>query len=371
MTDPRILCLVAAAGVLALSLSPAPLFADSYYQTNLVSDVPGLAPTTDPNLVNPWGVSFSATSPFWVSDQGTNLSTVYNGLGAITPLVVPIPAGGPPSGPTGQVFNGTTSFTVGGVATNFIFDTLQGTIAARTTGTTVTTVATTPGAVYTGLAIGSVGADNYLYAANSLGNIQVFNGSFANVTGTAFAGKFVDSSIPAGYVPFNVQLIGSDLYVTYAELAGPVAAPGSTGYVDEYDTSGNLLKRIASGGALDAPWGITLAPSGFGSFSNDLLIGNFGNGTINAYSTAGGGFLGTITDGNGVPIANDFLWDLSFRTDGASSTSPDALYLTAGIDNQTAGLFAEIQLTPEPAPLVLVGLGLIAFALIRLRAQPA
>ena len=228
---------------------------------------------------------------------------------------------------------------------------------------------TTPGAVYTGLALASSGGNNYLYAANSAGTggINVFNSSFAPVT---LGGGFVDPNLPAGYVPFNIQLIGSDLYVTYAELqANGTAVPGSSGYVDVFDTSGDLVQRLASGGSLVAPWGITLAPSGFGAFGNDLLIGNFGNGEIDAYSTSGT-FEGVLED-DGVPIVNPNLWALDFRVGGASDTDPDALYFTAGVDHQMGGLFGEIVETPEPPSLALIGLGLLALTLARLRAQPA
>lgn len=362
---------VTAASVLVLSLSPALLFADSYSQVNLVSNGFVPAVTVDSNLINPWGMAFSPTSPFWISDQGMGVATVYNGLGAITPLVVTVPGGGPPSGPTGQVWNGTSSFALPtGGATNFIFDTLNGTIAARSSGSTAVTVATTTGAIYTGLALASVGSNNYLYAANTAGtgSIQVFDTNFNNVTGTTFAGKFSDTSLPAGYVPFNVQLINGDLYVTYADL-GPMGAvvSGSTGYVIEYDTSGDLIGQFAGGGPLVAPWGLTLAPAGFGSFSNDLLVGNFGNGEIDAYSTTGT-FEGVL-DNNGAPIVNPNLWALDFRTGGAASTNPDALYFTAGVDNQVGGLFGEIIETPESPTLLFVGLGILALALLRLRSQ--
>jgi uncharacterized protein (TIGR03118 family) len=369
MTAQRIPRLAAAAaGILVLLLSPALLSADPYFQTNLTSDVPGLANVTDPNLVNPWGMAFSATSPFWVADQGVALSTLYNGTGAITPIVVSIPGGPtPPFGPTGVVNNSTTGFALpGGAAAHFIFDTLNGTIAAWASGTAATTMVTTPGAIYTGLALGASGGNSYLYAANSIGSINVFDSSFNNVTATTFAGKFVDPSIPAGYVPYNIQLIGSNLYVTYADLlAHGVPAPGSTGYVDVYDTSGNLLQQLVAGGALDAPWGITLAPAGFGAFGNDILVGNFGNGEIDAYNATTGAYKGTIDGENGMPLVNQDLWALDFRTGGASSTSPNALYFTAGIDNQTEGLFGEIAPTPEPAPILLAGLGVLALALFR------
>jgi uncharacterized protein (TIGR03118 family) len=358
--------LATAIGTLALTFAATCAHADSFTQTNLVSDVPGLANTTDPNLKNPWGVSFSATSPFWVSNQGSGNSTLYDGAGNITPLVVSIPPGAtPPSGPTGQVSNGSTGFLVNGTPSHFIFDTLNGTIAGWAAGTSAVQMAATPGAVYTGLAQDTAGGSTYLYAANSAGTIHVFNSSWADVTGTTFAGKFVDPNATAGFVPFNIQTVGSNLFVTYAQLtATGTGLPG--GYVDEFDANGNFLKRVATGGPLFAPWGITLAPSGFGSFSNDLLIGNFGNGEILAYDATTGMFLGTLDGTNGQPLDNPFLWALETRT-GGTNDNTDALYFTAGIDNQQDGLFGEITEVPEPATIFGTAFGLAALALARLR----
>lgn len=368
MNTPRMLRFVAGfGGFLFLPLSPALLLADSFVQTNLVSDVPGLAAKTDPNLVNPWGVAFTATSPFWVSNQGSGVSTLYDGAGNINALVVNVPGGSPPSGPTGQVNNSTSSFLVSGTPARFIFDTLNGTIAAWTSGTTAVTEVTTPGAIYTGLALASSGGANYLYAADSTGQIRIFNSSFQPTTLT---GSFTDPSAPAGFVPFNIQLIGSSLYVTYAKLGpGGTALPG--GFVDVFNTDGTFVSRVATGGPLDAPWGITLAPVTFGSFGGDLLIGNFGNGEINAYSTAGV-FEGTLDGIDGMPLVNDNLWALDFRTGGAN-VNTNALYFTAGIDNQKDGLFGEITLasTPEPSSFYLSGLGMLALVLASLRRRQA
>jgi uncharacterized protein (TIGR03118 family) len=342
---------------------PGVSMADSFSQTNLVSDVPGLAKTTDPNLKNAWGVSFAPTSPFWISNQGSGNTTLYDGAGNIVPLVVTIPGGGPPSGPTGQVFNGTPGFVLpNGNTAVFIFDTLNGTIAGWNggAGTTAVQVASSAGAIFTGLALGNAGGANYLYAADNTGQIRVFDSSFHPVTLT---GNFTDPNAIKGYAPFNVQLIGSNLYVTYAQITAlGVAAPGSTGYIDVFNTDGDFLKRLTTGGSLNAPWGLTLAPAGFGSFGNDLLVGNFGNGEILAFNPSTGAFLGTIDGVNGQPLVNDFLWALDFRTGGAN-VDPNALYFTAGINNQADGLFGDIAVTtPEPsvALLSLVGLGALA-----------
>ena len=349
---------------LALALTSAYLHADSFTQTNLVSDVPGLANNTDPHLINPWGVSFSATSPFWTSDQVTGLATLYNGAGAPQGLVVTIPGSTtPPSGPTGTVFNFATSgFLVNGVRANFIFDTFNGTIVAWNAGvgTTAQVVVPSSGAVFTGLAQNSTATGTFLYAADSTGHIDVFNSSWSPVTGFAF----VDPNAVAGFVPFNIQSIGANLYVTYAKL-GPGGSPMPGGYVDEFDAGGNFIKRIATSGNLFAPWGITLAPANFGSFSNDLLIGNFGNGEILAYDATTDMFLGTLDGTNGQPITNDFLWALETRN--APGFDPNALYFSAGINNQQDGLFGEITEVPEPATIFGTALGLAALALSRVK----
>ncbi len=366
--------LLALSGLAALS-SPS-LFATSYVQTNLVSDLSSVgAVTVDPNLKNPWGVSFSATSPFWVSNQATDTSTLYTGAGTKLNLTVTVPpATPPPAGPTGQVQNsaGAGNFVVNGSPASFIFDTLSGTINAwnSSTGTSATAVTTTPGAVYTGLALGNNGTANYLYAANFAtgGGINVFDNTFTQVNSTTFAGKFVDPKLPAGYAPYNVQLIGSNLYVEYAEVGtrGPITGTG-LGYVDVYDLNGNLVSRLISGSALNAPWGVTLAPASFGQFSNDLLVGNFGDGTINAFDPSTGAFLGTLANGNGTAIVNQGLWALDFRTNGGSGSVPNGLYFTAGINGETDGLFGYIAPAPEPSVYGLAGCGFLAIGALAWR----
>jgi uncharacterized protein (TIGR03118 family) len=229
-------------------------------------------------------------------------------------------------------------------------------------------MATEPGAVYTGLAIGSVGSTNYLYAANNAGGIDVYDTNFNNVDGTTFAGKFVDPNPVTGFTAFNVQNINGNLYVEYADI-NSMGQPQPGGYIDEFDTSGNFIKRVATGGALEAPWGITLAPAtGFGSYSGDLLVGNFGNGEILAYDPTTDAYLGTLDGTNGQPIQNSFLWALDFRT-GGTGVNTNALYFTAGINNQTDGLFGSIQPVPEPgaAGTTAMALILIVGASLRLR----
>jgi uncharacterized protein (TIGR03118 family) len=361
-----------------------------YFQTNLVSDVPGMAAVTDPNLKNPWGISFSATSPFWFADQASipPTSVLHDGTGAATPLVVTIPTlpgtiTGPPSsacgavgipscgGPTGTVFaNISGNFVLSdGAASTFLFDTLDGQIVGwnGAAGTTALNAATTPGAAYSGLALASIGTANYLYATDEHGHINVFDSNFNNVTATTFAGKFVDPSPVAGFNPFNVQNIGGNLYVTYAALtAGGFGMPG--GYVDEFDSSGNFIKRVATNGALAAPWGVALAPAGFGSFAGDLLIGNFGNGQINAYDPTSTTFMGTLDGPNGAPLVIPGLWALEFRT-GGTGVNTSALYFAAGINGQRDGLFGSIQVVPEPGTWLITGIGLIVVVAVRYRAQ--
>jgi uncharacterized protein (TIGR03118 family) len=344
---------------LAGSLSAATL----YVQTNLTSDISGLAANTDPNLKNPWGMSFSATSPFWVSDQVTNVSTLYNGAGTPQALIV----GTPPS-PTGQVFNASTSFNLqsGGQAL-FIFDSLSGTISGwnAAQGTTAATMFTaTDGAAFTGLANASNSSGNFLYAADfANGRIDVFNGNFGLTT---LAGHFTDPNLPAGYSPYNIQTVGGKLYVEY-DAVDPVthrpATTANTGVVDVFDTNGNFLQRLVTNTHLNSPWGITQAPGTFGSFGGDILVGNFGDGTISAFDPTSGAFLGTLSNSSGNPIVNSGLWALDFRAPGSGFDS-NALFFTAGINGEADGLFGEITPAPEPSTLVLLGLGLASVGLL-------
>ena len=361
---------------LLLSIQPLAVFASPFAQTNLVSNVPGLAANFDANLRNPWGVSHSATSPFWVSNQVSNNATLYNAASVPQALVVTVPpTAPPPTGPTGMVNNsfGAGNFVENGAPASFIFATLAGSIDAwnASNGTTAAVVASTPGAVYTGLAIGTNGTANFLYAANfGGGRIDVFNSSFAP---TSPSGSFVDPNLPAGYVPYNIQNIGGKLYVEYAQV-DPItheAAEGAgLGVVNVFDTNGNFLQRIHSGGQLNAPWGIAIAPAGFGEFGGDVLVGNFGDGTINAFDPITGNYVGTLRDSSGNPIVNDGLWSLDFRANG-SGFDPNALFITAGINDEADGLFAEIRAVPEPAAMALFALGLLGVAGIARRRKRA
>jgi uncharacterized protein (TIGR03118 family) len=322
-------------------------------QTNLVSDIPGFAVTTDANLINPWGISNSATSPYWISDQGTNHSTLYNGAGTPSSLIVAVPPVGSPSGPTGQIAvpANTTGFLMPGTSAtaHFIFATLDGTIAAWASGSSAATAVTVPNAAFTGLAFANNGTANYLYAANfvSGGTILVYDSTYTLATLT---GTFSDPGVPASYAPFNIQALGGKLYVEYAQVAvpgGPNAGTG-LGYVDVYDANGNLLQSLVKNGVLNAPWGVAIAPSTFPPFPNDLLVGNFGNGEINVFDPTAGTYLGTIEGPQGMPIINDGLWAIEFGN-GNLGSSPNSIYLTAGINGERDGLFAAI--TPGPVTL--------------------
>jgi uncharacterized protein (TIGR03118 family) len=332
-----------------------------YTQTNLVSDIPGLAAVTDPNLVNPWGIAMSPASPFWISDNGSGKASLYNTAGAIQGLVVTMPATG--ATPTGQVFSGTTSYN----GDLFIFSTEDGTINGwrGALGTTAEVLfPNTANSVYKGLATGVIGTNQYLYATDFRNNqIAVFPGTGA----PALPGTFTDPNPIVGYAPFGIQIIGGMLYVTYAvqdmakhdDLAGP-----GTGYVDVFNLDGTFVKRLTSNGALNSPWGLALAPSTFGPAAGDLLVGNFGDGAINAYNPNTGVFLGTIADLGGNPLTNDGLWGLTFGNGGNGGLA-GSLYLTAGLNMEMDGLFARIDAVPEPATLSLIGGGLILVALLQ------
>lgn len=384
-------CLLAA-GMSGLAANAAPI--TGYTQTNLVSDLSGITAVQDPNLQNPWGVSESSTSPLWVSDQVANIATLYmiQGVAAArfpspTPLVVPIPPTlSGPQGPTGQVNNSiggvaTTSFNItqsGGpmpVPAHFIFADLSGNIYAWTAAPNPAQIqVTTPGAIYTGLAIGGTTSAPFLYAANNAQNsIDVFNGSFTNVTSTTFAGKFANPFKAQGLVPFNVQNLGGNIYVTYAPPGRPaeIAATGGQGGVAIFTPDGTLVRSFTDG-HLASPWGLALAPSSFGQFGGDLLVGNFAYGNINgvvnpvgalidAYD-ANGDFLGTL-DSNS---AWQGLWALTFGN-GGSGGDANILYFTTGLNSETDGLLAAVAAVPEPSTLALLSVGVLGIFGLRRR----
>jgi uncharacterized protein (TIGR03118 family) len=316
-----------------------------YQQTNLVSDVPGLAKFTDSHLANPWGISFSSTSPFWISDYDTGFSTLYNGQGQPvppgSPLAVAIPSnpGNPhPGTPTGTVYNSTNSFVIQAGKksgpSRFLFATFDGTISGWNPAVdpthAIVAVNRPTSAVYVGLAIGTNPSGTFLYAANVFGSIDVFDQKFALAH---LQGSFHDPNLPAGYFPYNIQNLGGQLWVTYAGL--------NTGYVDVYDTEGNLIRRVVSADHLYFPWGLAIAPAHFGQFSNDLLVGNTGSGLINAYDPHTGRFLGQLRDKTGKPIVLEGLWGLAFGN-GGSGGDRNTLYFTAGIYFYYHGLFGSL-----------------------------
>ena len=331
---------------------PSPTVGVTYVQSNLVSDIAGMAAVTDTNLVNPWGISFSATSPFWIADNGTGLSTLYTSTGAIVALVVtiPPPAGQPgPSAPSGTIANAVPGFLATGTSTaHFLFSTEDGTISAWNTGSAAVLKVdySTANAVFKGLAAGVSDGSDYIYATDfHNGQIDVFDTNYAQVT---LAGSFSDTNLPAGYAPFGIQNVNGQLYVTYAlqdaEKHDDVAGPGN-GYVDIFDTSGNLVQRLISQTVLNSPWGVALAPVGYGAYGGDLLVGNFGDGRINVFNPATGAWLGALMNStNGDPFEVPGLWAIVFGN-GHSGGDAFTLYFTAGINDENDGLFGSLAAT--------------------------
>jgi uncharacterized protein (TIGR03118 family) len=301
---------------------------NSYIQTNLVSDIPGMATNTDSHLVNPWGLSRTSGSYWWASDQGTGVSTLYDGSGNVVSLVVTVPpASGTGAGsPTGTVALGSS----------FVFVTLDGTISQWTGGTAAKIKVNnlSKRAVYTGVTAAKNGTVQQLYVANAAGGVEAYTSAFAPVT--LAPGAFTDPSIPAGYTPYGIQSVGAKIYVTFS------AGPGAGGFVDAFDPTGKLLVSIGVGsGSFNEPWGIAQAPKGWGAFGNSLLVGNVGSGKIGAYSPSTGKFLGFLKGTNGHPLVNSGLWAIFFGN-GTLAGRKTTLYFAAGIDNYLHGLFGSI-----------------------------
>jgi uncharacterized protein (TIGR03118 family) len=334
----------------------------------LASDGVIAAAHTDANLQNAWGVAAAPGGPFWIADNNSNLATVYDGTGAPQALVVTIPAGtNGPANPTGQVFNGTADFvittTTGSAPAQFIFAGEGGTITgwAQTVSGTTATIAyddAAGGAVYKGLALANNGTANQLYATDlHNAKVDVFDTHFHKL---ALPGAFADPMIPAGFAPFGIQLLNNQLYVTYAmqdATAHDETLGAGLGYVNVFDVNGTLVKRFASAGALNAPWGIAMAPAGFGSAAGNLLIGNFGDGAINRFDAATGSSLGAVTLSSGKPLLIPGLWALVFGN-GAANQPTSALFYTAGPNNQVDGVFGRIDaVTVSSAPPPCTGYG--------------
>jgi uncharacterized protein (TIGR03118 family) len=357
-----------------------------YRQVNLVSDLEGVAWYADPNLVNPWGLAITKNGRVWISDNGTGLSTVYALSGTVASLVVTVaPPGGStnPAAPSGLVANETGAFVVA-KGTNsapslFIWSTEDGTVsgwnpAVDATASILAIDQSGSGAVYKGLALATDAASNqFIFVTNfHAGKVEKYDANFAFVT------SFTDAGLPAGYAPFGIQEFNGQLYVTFAlqdaEAHDDVAGPGN-GYVDVFDLTGNLLQRLAANGPLNSPWGLAMAPPNFGQFANSLLVGNFGDGRINAYDPITGAYRGQLLDPRGHPIAIGGLWGLVFVDVPGPAAGPrppqpppppppppgpkgdlddvlqsPALYFTAGINHENDGLFGLIRIAQAKVP---------------------
>src|SRR5678815_178680 len=338
-----------------------------YAQHNLLSDGAVLADLTDSAVVNAWGLVSGPTTPWWIADNGTGKTTLYNVSTGTIQATFTVPGVGTDQGnPTGIVFNGGTGFVInngiGSSAARFIFASEDGTLSAFRGNPIVTVVpnaeAPAHGAIYKGLAIDSETAGQFLYATDfHNGRVDIFDSSFHAVN---IPGGFTDPTLPAGFAPFGIQNIDGTIYVTYAlqdaEQEDDVAGPGN-GFVDAYDTAGNFIRRVASAGELNSPWGLALAPADFGRFSGDLLVGNFGNGRIHVFDptklTSDGEFeaVGLLHSARGKPIQIDGLWALQFGH-GTTATSPNGLtntlFFTAGPSDEEHGLFGSLVSVPPP-----------------------
>jgi uncharacterized protein (TIGR03118 family) len=358
-----------------LCLPAARAQANSYKQTNLVSDTQGLAPVIDPNLVNPWGICIIPGEPFWIADNASpmGVTSLYNTAGAIQgAFTIAPPAGSSnPATPTGCVGNSAGGFTLSGSSSIFIFDTEDGTISGWTGGTSSILAvdnsakpAIATGAVYKGLALVTNSSGSFLLATNfRSGQVEIYDTTFQQ-TQVLGAGAFNDPAPPAvptgsgspGYAPFGVRSITVNntpmIVVTYAlqdtPMHDPLKIPGS-GFVDLFSTNGTMVRRITADSHLNAPWGIVIPPAGFGgSLAGDLLVGNFGDGAINAYNFSTGAFIDQMKDSTGAPILNASLWDMVFGGGGAQSGDPNTMYITAGLTNEMHGLFAAITANATP-----------------------
>ncbi|PYN23248.1 MAG: TIGR03118 family protein [Candidatus Rokuibacteriota bacterium] len=356
-----ILSAIVSLAVVLILGSVQPAVAQFYTQHNLVSDGAVPADLVDTDVVNAWGLVSGPTTPWWIADNGTGRTTLYNvGTGAIQATFTVPGAGGHQGTPTGVVFNGGTGFVVtnsaGTSPARFIFVAEDGTISGfRGAPIVIAMDNSASGAVYKGLAIASTTTGDFLYATNfHAGTVDVFNSTFHPVT--MLPGAFTDPDLPAGYAPFGIRNIGGTIYVTYAlqdaAKHDDVRGEGH-GFVDAFDTAGHLLRRVASKGQLNSPWGLALAPGDFGFFSGDLLVGNFGNGRIHAFDPAklnGQGEFqhrGPLHSADGPPIAIDGLWAIAFGSGAPNNGPMNTLFFTAGPFDESHGLFGSLVVAPN------------------------
>jgi uncharacterized protein (TIGR03118 family) len=310
--------------------------AGSYVETPVVSDQPGVAPVTDPDLVNPWGISFGPTTPLWTANNGTSTSTLYstNPAAAKQPLVVTTQPG-----PTGTVFNDTTEFALpDGTASKFLFASLSGQLSAWGAGTQTTTTASVSGTAFTGLALAHTNDGARLYAADAAStNVLVYNGKWQ------LDGILKDRKLPQGLTTYNVAAIGDKIYVSYAPAPGVQSRV--QGVIDVFNLNDQLERRLVTGGVLDGPWGMVVAPHTWGRFADALLVGNEEGGQINAFDPRSGRFLGTVRDAHGQQIGEAGLWGMAFGN-GVIGT-PNDLIIAIGTDEYKHGLVALVHPTPK------------------------
>lgn len=348
------------AAVLAVALAgvfgaPAAMAATAYTVHALVSDGSVPADHTDPNLKNPWGIAFNPVGFVWVANNHTGTSTLYDGAGVPQTLVVNVPpaSGTGPGEPTGIVFSGSEDFVVAKDGkegpSRFIFCTEDGTVSGWAPGVDLNNAivaATTPGASYRGMAIAATSHGNMLFAADFVnGRIDAFDGKFQPV---ATDGGFVNPLLHVDYAPFNIQAFGDFLYVAYAkrDKAGEDEQAGKTkGFIDVFDFDGHFVRRLIKHRGLNAPWGMAMAPADFGDFSDTLLVGSFGNGTVASYNPKTGRFLGYLKDGNGEKLHIDGLWGMAFGN-GVNGQDKNKLYFAAGVGDEEGGLYGSVSASP-------------------------
>jgi uncharacterized protein (TIGR03118 family) len=348
--------IVAVLAVASLIVSAAKADPSVYLAADLVSDQPGVGPIVDPHLINAWGIALNPSSPFWVSSEGAGVSNLYSG-DVTTPLMkVSLEVSIPGGHPTGQVYNGTSDFVVfsgtySGPAI-FIFASLTGNVSGWNPNvpppapSTVAQLAfSAPGSAYTGIALANNGSGNFLYLADFQGgDIDVLDHTFSPVQ---LAGTFTDPGLPSDYAPFNVAAVGGNIYVAYAkrDASGEEVTGAHLGFINVFDLNGNFERRLVSQDALNAPWAMVVGPEGFGEFSGALLVGNFGDGRINAFDPTTGAYLGTLSQSPNHPLEIDGLWGLTFGN-GTAAGNATTLYYAAGPEDETHGLFGKITANP-------------------------